>query len=268
VTVRVVEASGVDAIVNLTTSAFACATGNLTNLACVDGSDIGTGTTETVTYSNRTAAQIYVFAVVEAFSNSSNTGTFTISATLGDPPAPLPPGDTCANAVEITNTNLGFYEGTTVGTNADYGTGTNCPSSSGRDAVYSVMVPAQKRLSVAISGTHSAFEPIVSLGLDAACTNTNRVCLIGSDAGGALDVKVVTWANTSESPRKVYLFVDGSSSTATGGGYEMIVDMIDLVPGDVCENAIAITTTGTITANTNGFAADYHAGTSARVRPA
>jgi hypothetical protein len=67
----------------------------------------------------------------------------------------------------------------------------------------------------------------------------DSICIVGSNRGNAVQDEVVAYENNTDGPQEVFIVVDNSRPRASGS-FKMKVWLYDILPGDSCENAIAI----------------------------
>ncbi|MCC6999004.1 MAG: hypothetical protein IT370_30605 [Deltaproteobacteria bacterium] len=170
-------------------------------------------------------------------------------------------GETCALA---TSFGPGTYPGqTTVGANNDY-TGSlsanGCTGSDdGRDLVYSVTVPPNKRLIASVTPT-GAYDPSIYLvGTPAAaCGAMPRLCLASDDSGGAAQTNTVRYINNGASDQTVYVIVDTGNPSDPGGVFTLTIALDDLPAGDLCDTAPVTALSNLSAQSTDGFAPHYN----------
>ncbi len=221
--------------------------------------------TDTVHWSNRTAADQVVFVVIDANNETVMDGTFDLSVETGTPPS----GDTCANATPLT---AGTYTNQTLehfssDYNGEVSIGGCSSADAGIDRVYSVSVPKDQRVTVMVSPTDSSYEPTLYLiaGPDPAnCdVSPDRVCL-ASDYDWWGSPISVQWANSTGSTVPVFVVVDNGSETDMDGSFTLDLT-VGLPPaGDTCDTAeeIALPQATALAGTTLGFSNDINGGSS------
>ena len=228
--------------------------------ACVtSGVDAASsGSPETIAWFNATGADATVFVIVDsAQSNGTSQGTYVVDVGV----APIPPGDTCGNAVPVTitgTTATAMSSETLTGYAQDLPAGTGCGTSNGPDHLYKIDIPAGQRLSATV--TPSAFDAVLAIQPDASCASASRTCLVKADAGGSGVAETITYANTGSSTLTVDLVVASYSST-TFGNYSLSAALQPLPPNDTCAAPIAVAAPGSVTGDTTAASDDYSSGT-------
>jgi hypothetical protein len=217
---------------------------------CASGANNGgAGQPETAAFTNTSASMQTVFVVVD--SASSAGGAFTISATN----AAVPAGDRCETATPITMS--GTFTASSAGYLNDYsGASTGCSGTAGPDRVYQVDVPGNTRLTASVRGTE-AFDPSLNLLLSCAAPLN---CVASDDSGDAPTLNTAVYINRGTSTRTIFLLIDSFFGDGPGGAFELTT-ALDAAPadlaGDRCDNAIVISSPGTLTGQTTtGFVSD------------
>jgi hypothetical protein len=157
---------------------------------------------------------------------------------------------------------------TTGGFNNDYDSGMGCaiPSQggSGPDRVFSVALPAHKRLEVLVDPT--GFDVMVSFVTAAAttCSQTETICVASRDAGGNNAREQVSYVNATDAEQTVLVIVDGFAPD-DAGEFTITADITDppptLTPGDQCESAPTLTAGTLIHGSIAGLSNNYGTGT-------
>jgi hypothetical protein len=228
----------------------------VTPRVCLSGTDSGgSGTAETLKYTNTGATTKSIRAVVETYSSSSSGGTFDFTVAL----ATLPANDACTGAIAIGAS--GSVTGDTTAASSDYTGGTNCLGTAGNDVVYSIDVPAGKQLAATVLGT--GFAPTLDIVDATACGSTAaRSCLGSVATGTAGTAGTARWTNGGTTTRTVHLVVDSTSATSFGT-FTILTAFSDPPAGDTCANAFTtLKTDGTAVSDTTvGATNDYATGT-------
>jgi hypothetical protein len=216
---------------------------------CISGVDAGlTGISESLTFSNGTAATQSIYVVVESWS-TTKFGDYDLTLQL----APIPTNDTCANPTVIA-VPPGSVTGDTSAATSDYTGGTNCAGTAGKDLVYAVDVPAGKQLAATILGSTSGFAPTLDVVDASACAaTTTRVCLASVSTTAAAPAGTARWTNAGTTPKTVHLVVDSTSATSAGA-FSLSVAFADPPAGDTCANPLPLVADGTTV--TSGTTAD------------
>ena len=169
-----------------------------------------------------------------------------------------PAGESCENAP----TNApGSYSDTTVGYANDYNAAAQSTPSPGRDRVYRVSVPANRILNVTMTPANTPLLDAVLLLLSGSvsCAEAASNLLATADASGAGAAETVSWTNATSLPIDVLVVAD-SFTAEPAGDYELTLNLISTLAGDVCETA-AILSPGNLTdLTTVGYADDRGAG--------
>ncbi|MBE2253875.1 MAG: hypothetical protein IAE78_30375 [Myxococcus sp.] len=219
---------------------------------CLAGDDSGGATAvNSVRVPNHGATPLTLFLFVDSYS-SSIVGSFDLSVAV----VPIPPGEVCQSAIPLP-TDGGAVTANTLGATNDYGPGTNCVATAGRDLVFSVEVPPGQRLSATlVPGTDLS----LSVGTAAACVSSGRVCLAGDDSGGTYATQSVAVSNPGSGPMPLFLFVDAMQASV-GGHFSLFSEVGPIAPGDVCATAPQLPTDGGVLhLDTSGAVNDYQAG--------
>lgn len=234
-------------------------------VTCTASNDSGTDrTVNTVTHANAGTTAQDVFIIVDTV--DSVGGPFALQATLEDLPPITNPGDTCQTAVPITVGQA--VTGTTVGLTGNYATTGNCLAAGGLDGVYSLTVPAGKKLT-AVATPQTSFNVSMSLvaGPAANCDASPRACLASIDATSSTSgAETLVYANTTGADQAVFLVIDSTSTTATGSGLFSLTTALEDLPGvvnpsDTCATAPTLTVGQTVTGSTVGLTGNYGTGT-------
>ncbi|MCL2822918.1 MAG: hypothetical protein FWD57_02910 [Polyangiaceae bacterium] len=145
-----------------------------------------------------------------------------------------------SKCTECASTNLGTWNGTpihksdqsTCGGSTNYD-GNECTSvhSQGKEQVYSITVPANKSVDIAIT-TDPSFE--ASAWVSTSCANYNAVgCVAGTDVAGSKKLKI---ANNSESSATYFIVVDGNDPENCGG-FSISIGA-EMPPEWVCDSSL------------------------------
>ena len=187
-------AAGADATLLLVGGpASACDARPRTCLGSAD--DLGPGGAEVVTTLNSATDAREVFIIVDSY--DLDPFTFSLVTAIET----LPAGEVCTTAKPIATPGTLPTE-TLVGFADDYGSGTECTGTAGPDSVYSIVVPAGKKLLVTVDPA-TAWDPSVNLMLGPAsnCETPPRVCLTGADDGADGDEQLGrTWQESPARP--------------------------------------------------------------------
>lgn len=250
-----IDTGDLDPIINLVEAQGACATG------CIAVADDGfDGDGERLVFVNESgSAQQYV-VVVDDWGFAEEASTFTITATVDDPPA----GDTCQTATTLTTP---LTAQSTVGYTNNYSGGTGCATVGTLDGdhVFKVTVPTGERGLVTVTPAlladgGASFSPSISFvdGPAANCDLDPRVCQ--GNVPGAAGVRVGAYFNQTAAPKEVFAIVD--SSSLTGGTFDIAFTSAAPTADDLCTTATTALVPGTpASANLNGFTLDYPTGT-------
>lgn len=231
---------------------------------CTDGSELscvalmdthGTSAAETATWTNNGTGPRTIFIHIDS---SSTSGVFTLATSLADSPA-VPTNDLCANATSIANTaGTHTVTGTTASaTNNGTASGTDvaavCKDTGGSwmgsDVVYSIAVPAGKR--VKVRGTAGPPDWNMALWISSDCAGAAS-CLSAQD--DSVSPETVSWWNQSANEQTVYIHVD--SQEETGGAFSLSVTVDAPFGKDVCPG-VAQTLTNNYVATTTNETNDY-----------
>jgi hypothetical protein len=168
-------------------------------------------------------------------------------------------GDTCDTAISLPAN--GTSNGDSSSFNNDYGSGTNCAGTSGREVVYALDVPPGHRSTVSVTTGDGSFDPSISLGTrSAACVSTGRVCITGDDSGTASTVNEANYLNQGATTESLVVFVDSYSSTRSGP-FVINAATAPIPQGDTCAGADAVLSSP-LNGTTTGYWRDYPSGTS------
>jgi len=238
--------------VNLVTAA-AC---EVTPRVCLAGDNSGAlAAVNSASYFNSTAASQSIFVIIGTSTSSTATSAYSLAIDIAAPPA----GDTCASATPVTTLPATLANQTMTGFGNDYGAGTSCTGTSGVDRVYSVSIPAGQRLTALVHPL-SAWNPSINLVSTAACSVSPIACLAGSDTAGTSLDETLNYDNAGASAVTVNVIIDSASVTVTGA-FDLTLSVAPIPPppvGDLCNNAVAITASATLTAqSTTGYANNY-----------
>lgn len=222
---------------------------------CVAGSDQTTSTgpagAERISFSNTTAADQELFLIVDTSTSATSTGFFSLSQST----FPLVPGEDCRSAEAVTPDAGTLTRQTTGGFDNDYPSASSngCSGSTGRDRVYSVVVPPNVRLNAFVQ-PDAGFNPVldVMLGLPGC---DRRQCVATANLSTSTGVgETVGWTNASSSPALAYVSVDGTTTASSGAGdFDLTAWFTDPVPGETCANALPVADGTSLSATTAGF---------------
>ncbi len=173
-----------------------CSTG--TEVACHDDPD-----TATVSWTNNTGSDQYVFLFIDGFGSSSGSGVLNWRIT--PPGGNACPGDACSDYVDLAAYSSGSYDYTTTSCTHDY---TGGCGGVGPDRVFRLYVPRGDTLRYWITNDDYDVLTYVRVG---SCTGTEVVCHDDPDNA------VVTWVNTTNLDLFVYLIIDGYGTTNGSG---------------------------------------------------
>ncbi|MCA2981488.1 MAG: hypothetical protein INH37_24705, partial [Myxococcaceae bacterium] len=196
--------------------------------------------------------------------------------TAGGSPSPL--NETCATATPITGTSAVITGTTALATNdLRYQSASGCSggpdrSSSGPELVYAVSVPGFSRLATSLRSSlpdgglnwDSIFNVIV--GDVSACGTAlvdggfgQQTCATGVDDPDD-PTPTQTYVNNTSTPQNAFLVVDGFSATQSGP-FTLTTEVTPLAPGDLCENAVAVSLPATRTGDSlSGYTGNYLGG--------
>jgi len=106
--------------------------------------------------------------------------------------------------------------------------------------VYSVVLPAGKRLAATVTPTGTSWNPSINLvaGPATNCDATTRVCLAGSDAAGA-GLSDTVFYNNGAVDQTVFIVVGTGTSATAAGTFDLALTVGDQPPGEVCSIAVA-----------------------------
>jgi hypothetical protein len=233
-------------------------------LVCLAGTDLaGSGKAETSWFTNTTGAAMSVFVVVDGASATAS-GTFDLSVSADAPPPALNPGETCQTAPALTVGQA--KSGTLAGTSGNYANSETCQGQLGPDAVYSVLVPKGKRLSVTVTPTY-AWDPSLALVLGPAsnCDASPRVCLASKDAKSKGYAETATYDNKSGADETVFVVVDSPIATGSwlaSSTFDITASVeeipaVPFQPGDTCQLATVLTAGTLVSGTTAGLTGNY-----------
>ncbi len=203
--------AGFDVVLNVVDGpATACDAA--TTRTCLDAADAhASGVPEHVQFTNTSLEDRVVFVMVDGFLDTQ--GSFALNVELG----PIPQGGTCANADELTMP--ANVTGSTLGFGSSLIPHSSCTgyTNDGQEHVYRVEIPANTTLRANVYPVGSWDPSLYVLpGPAANCDAQPLVCLVGADQSGA---DMVSFANTSASPRTVFVVVD--HAYGDGGAYNL-----------------------------------------------
>lgn len=206
---------------------------------CVAAANSSTGP-RTAAFFNGTGGPASTFAIVDG---AGMGGDFTIGLTTAAPPA----DDVCTTATTSLGTTP-LMNQTLRPTGVTFERDYACVSSSrGADRVYVGSAPANQRLSVTVTPTpqvmDGGFDPVLSLiaGPATACDSTGRRCLAGEDTGGRNAAETASFTNATNAPQPIFVVVSSYNESDTDTVFSLSASAAAIAPGEVCENAQAIT---------------------------
>lgn len=207
-------------------------------VTCLAGTDDTVSGTESVEWFNGSTTAQTVFIAIDGYS-AGDEGDYSLEVTLAIPPL----GDDCTapQPLALGDGGIALPMEATAGFRNDFPafTGTNCEFLGGPDRVYSLTIPANRRL--VVSATGSANINLSLLADLAACTSTPIECLVGVDNAFTGMPEVLTFDNTNTTPLDVLLQVSNSASTMAGATYSLNVDVVAIPPGDSCGMPTSLT---------------------------
>lgn len=236
---------------------------NIAPRICDGGNDDGTELDRDVAgYVNASNLTVTAFIMVDAY-QAGLAGTFSLETSLEAVTVSPTGGETC-NAPELLTApgdeSPLSVQGTTVGYENDYSGSNTCLTSPGRDHIYSVSVPAGKQLYASIA-SDPGFDQLINLvpGNASACGSLPLprvpLCSVGADRGAGGGTDNAAYFNGTASTQNVFIMAD-SYIADTGGTYTLSVRVATPPPGEVCEQAEAITA-GTVAATLVGYGNNY-----------
>jgi hypothetical protein len=232
---------------------------------CITGADRTTSTTtgvntETVAFSNTGTSDVPVFLVVDNASTSP-TGLFSVSQAT----SAVVPGEDCESAESLLGDGGIVVGQTTFGYDNDFPNSvTNvCTGSVGRDRVYRVTVPSNRRLVAAIQ-PDAGFDP--RLDIMVGLQNCRRRLCSGfpiNNGTGLLDS--VAFTNGETTDVEAFIVVDSTSLTATtgAGNFDIGAAIQPALPGDTCGTAIPVANGTMLSGTTANLTREYGVPTTA-----
>jgi hypothetical protein len=228
-------------------------------LACTaQSSESGLGPrSETAIYTNPSASSKNLYAVVDGM-QEGDTMTYEIVASLHGAPVALSPGDTCASATPLTLPAL--VGGSTASLTSNYTGGSSssgCSGASlnGKDGVYSLIVPAGKRLSVSVV---ASFLVYVNLLTTTTCPSATLTCVAG-DLAVAGHTANASYVNLGAFPQNILAVIDAFSGSE--GDFTLLAVIDDpptvLAPSDACDETRLVTAGSRVTGSLAGLANNY-----------
>ncbi len=231
--------AGASVSLSLLANAAAC---NAVPRQCINGFDQST-VEQIATYNFTTGVERSLVIVDSA---STSQGHVQLTALVDTPPA----GEVCANA-GAPITTAGTVSGTTIGYFNDYGSSSNnqtgCVGGIGPDRVHAIEVPSLTRMTAVVQ-PDAGYNVAVDLIAGQADCIGRRICASSANASSTNGVaETVTFKNTAAALTTVLLSVDSVSTAATGrGNYDVTVSYAPVPAGDVCQNVVPITMSGTL----------------------
>lgn len=235
-----------------------CDTG--TELACAD--DTYSNATETVTFYNRPAGDLFIF--VESYTSTYAVLT-DVAVTLSGPTLP-PTNDSCASPAPLTfSMNAATATGSLIQANNSSGMTDASPTCSsaarttGRDVVYSFTTTAAQDIEVTVTPGATAFTPVVYLRTLANCADGTAMSELGCFAAAATGTMTRRFFNV---PAGSYaLWVDSAEAVDTTFNLGVQLLAPTLPPAnDTCSTPQALTFTAnraTTTGQTVAAASNY-----------
>lgn len=186
---------------------------------CLAGKDTGfDADPETASYKNNGGAPMQLFVIVDSYSRQS-FGAFSIHAALTRPVI-APVGDRCATSRPLVP-GESVTEDTSAGAH-DYDINANTSAACtpelfgayiGKDATYSITVPARRRLRVVVDPV-DAWDPAVAI-VDT-CALPGPSCLAAGDVGFSGEAETVLYSNRAPDDRPVFIHVDSFAVSSAG----------------------------------------------------
>jgi hypothetical protein len=222
-------------------------------VTCLAGENrFSAGTAEVATRYNTGSTAEQVFVVVDQFASTS-AGFFNFSAQFDTPPQ----GDRCDDPIALTSgvatagdfaTFVNDYAGSTGG----------CPFDSTRaDAVYSITVPGNNQVSIAVTPA-TGMDTSIAIATAAAACNS-RTCLVNSDNGGTGVVDTLTVANRTTQP-VTYLIIVDHNTVGTATTFSITATVTAAPNGDFCSLSSPLPATPADGETLAGFGNDYGGG--------
>lgn len=240
----------------VTSAASACEAAPRVCAASANSSSLGTA--RSASFVNGSGQAQSGFAIVDG---QSGAGTnFTIALATATPIA----DDVCATATTTLGTTALTAQTLRPGGvtfERDY----TCVSNSrGVDRVYVAQAQPNQRLTVTVTPTPAAvdggFDPVLSLiaGPAAACDSATRRCLAARDVGARLAPETASFTNVGSVAQPLFVVVGSFNETDTDTLFSLQATSAAIPPGEVCENAQAITSGMALPAETlTSFSRDY-----------
>ncbi|MCA2977576.1 MAG: hypothetical protein INH37_04780, partial [Myxococcaceae bacterium] len=187
--------------------------------------------------------------------------------------APRLPGETCADAmasmsitapVTLSAQNLGNYTD-------DYqwfGQPNCTPNGTvGPDRVYSLTIPANQRVRVTATPGPSWDMSVQLTDLCVAGSNSSgQTCIAGVNNQGAGQPEVLGFLNASPSARTVLLVIDTFDQPPAVTNFDLVIEFLPQVLGDVCSNATPLPVSATAQ-DLSTFSNDYANGAGCATLP-
>jgi len=167
-----------------------------------DRDSAGSGSAESMSYSNTSGSTETIYIVVDTW---SNPGLFDLVATVEAPPS----NDTCATPETLTSGVQ--VTGNTSLASSDYGTG--CGISTGNDLIYSIDVPAGDRLT-AVATPESGFDLALAIGGSCSLIEADT-CIDEEDSGFDGTAETIVYNNVTGSTETIFIVVDTWSGAGT-----------------------------------------------------
>lgn len=245
-TLTVTPSSTLNVAIDYSTTAANC------GVTCAEKVDTGpAGQVETWVHKNGTSAAQTVLVVVDGMDNT--TGTYTINAVVALPPA----DDVCSGATVVTP-GTPLTAQTLAGYTNDYtGSMGSCTFRTGPDRVYTVDVPAGKRLEFTVTPSSTAtLDAWLALTPTATCA---MACEATADTGSGGDPETVKIINRGSTVVTYTVVVDSWSGTGT---FDVSAVLTTPAADEVCAGATALTAAAPLTNQTTaGYDSDYGFGT-------
>ncbi|MBL8922751.1 MAG: hypothetical protein JNJ54_28135 [Myxococcaceae bacterium] len=213
--------------------------------ACVTGANAGSGV-ERLAVSNTGAGPRDVFLVVSA---SSGAGLYSVAQTTG----PIVPGEDCDSAEPMPTDGGRLSSQTTFNFASEYGavTSNGCIGSTGPDRLYRATVPPGQRFTATVY-PDAGYDPQIDLMVGGLGACSRRECLGANGLLGTGAAETVDWTNGSPAPVEVFLNVDGAFFTGPqgSGNFDVVGSLSAALPGDTCDNALAVSNGTLLSAST------------------
>ncbi len=249
-TVTLDVASGGDVDTMLSLNEGGAASCGLTCAVNVD--DTFEGESETISFTNNTGADADYFLVVDSWSGN---GTFTLTTTLGPPPA----GDLCDGNEDVLTPGTPLTSQSLASYGDDYNydsQGTGCSFGSGFDRVYSVLVPAGQALTVTATPDSNNDLAVNIVDSAAAC---GTACLAYGDSDYSGDEpETVSLVNNTGADHTYLLIVDSFSGTGT---YTLAATTFAPAADDSCGGALTLDAGTLPNQSLSGYLDDFNGNT-------